>query len=82
MKEVAMPESDGSEKLSRWTILSVTTLSSFMAALDTNIVTIALPKIANNLSSGVSQLGWVITGYILATAQETEFTPIAAPLSC
>lgn len=68
MKEVAMPASNSSEKLSRWTILSVTTLSSFMAALDTNIVTIALPKIADNLSSGVSQLGWVITGYILATA--------------
>ena len=68
MDEVAMPTSNGAEKLSRWTILSVTTLSSFMAALDTNIVTIALPKIADSLSSGVSQLGWVITGYILATA--------------
>ncbi|MCL5068251.1 MAG: hypothetical protein M1368_07855 [Thaumarchaeota archaeon] len=44
MDEVAMPTSNEAEKLSRWTILSVTTLSSFMAALDTNIVTIALPK--------------------------------------
>lgn len=52
----------------RWTILSVTTISSFMAALDTNIVTIALPKISSELSSGLSSLGWVITGYILATA--------------
>ncbi|MCL5068615.1 MAG: MFS transporter [Thaumarchaeota archaeon] len=68
MNEVPRPESNGEEKLTRWTILSVTTLSAFMAALDTNIVTIALPKIADNLSSGVSQLGWVITGYILATA--------------
>ncbi len=52
----------------RWTILSVTTLSSFMVALDSNIVTIALPVIGPELSSGVSLLGWVITGYILATA--------------
>ena len=52
--------------LPRWTILSVTTLSSFMAALDSNIVTIALPSMSEALQSGVSLLGWVITGYILA----------------
>ena len=39
-----------------------------MIALDSNIVTIALPKISQDLSSGVSLLGWIITGYILATA--------------
>jgi EmrB/QacA subfamily drug resistance transporter len=54
--------------LPRWTILSVTTLGAFMAALDSNIVTIALPAISRGLGSGVSLLGWVITGYILATA--------------
>jgi EmrB/QacA subfamily drug resistance transporter len=57
---------DGS--LPRWTVLSVTTLSSFMAALDSNIVTIALPAMSRGLGSGVSLLGWVITGYILAAA--------------
>jgi len=50
-----------------WTILSVTTLGAFMSALDSNIVALALPKIALSLSSGVSFLGWVVTGYILAT---------------
>ena len=55
-------------ELPRWTILSVTTLSSFMAALDSNIVTIALPEMARALNTGVSLLGWVITGYILAAA--------------
>lgn len=54
--------------LPRWTILSVTTLSSFMVALDSNIVTIALPAISKALSSGVSLLGWVITGYVLVAA--------------
>jgi EmrB/QacA subfamily drug resistance transporter len=54
--------------LPRWTILSVTTLSSFMAALDSNIVTIALPAMSKGLSSGVSVLGWVITAYILVAA--------------
>jgi EmrB/QacA subfamily drug resistance transporter len=54
--------------LPRWTVLSVTTLSSFMAALDSNIVTIALPAMSRGLETGVSLLGWVITGYILAAA--------------
>lgn len=52
----------------RWTVLSVTTLSSFMAAIDANIVVLALPKISQDFNSGISLLGWVITGYILATA--------------
>jgi EmrB/QacA subfamily drug resistance transporter len=39
-----------------------------MAALDSNIVTIALPAMSKGLSSGVSTLGWVITGYIIAAA--------------
>lgn len=39
-----------------------------MAALDSNIVTIALPSMSEGLSSGVSLLGWVITAYVLAVA--------------
>ncbi|MBI3859612.1 MAG: MFS transporter [Thaumarchaeota archaeon] len=56
------------EKLPRWTVLSVTTLGAFMAALDSNIVTIALPYISKGLSAGYSLLGWVLAGYILAVA--------------
>jgi EmrB/QacA subfamily drug resistance transporter len=58
----------GTEDLPRWTILSVTTLGAFMAALDSNIVTIALPYIAKGLSAGYSLLGWVLAGYVLAVA--------------
>jgi EmrB/QacA subfamily drug resistance transporter len=46
----------------------VTTLSSFMVAVDANIVTIALPVLSTSLSSGIAQVGWVITGYLLSTA--------------
>jgi EmrB/QacA subfamily drug resistance transporter len=63
--ETAKPA--GSE-LPRWTILSVTTLGAFMAALDSNIVTIALPNISKGLSAGYSLLGWVLAGYVLAVA--------------
>ncbi|MDV3277968.1 MAG: MFS transporter [Nitrososphaerales archaeon] len=63
-----MREPEPASGLPRWTILSVTTLSSFMVALDSNIVTIALPAMSKGLSSGVSLLGWVVTGYIIAAA--------------
>jgi EmrB/QacA subfamily drug resistance transporter len=49
-------------------ILSVTTLSSFMVAVDANIVTIALPVLSTSLSSGIAQVGWVLTGYVVSTA--------------
>ena len=39
-----------------------------MAALDSNIVVLALPQISHDFGSGISLLGWVISGYILATA--------------
>jgi EmrB/QacA subfamily drug resistance transporter len=47
-------------------VLSVTTLGSFMAALDSNIVTIALPYMSTALSAGFSLLSWVLVGYLLA----------------
>ena len=52
----------------RWTILSVTTISSFMVAFDANVVAIALPVMGRELSSGISIVGWVITAYIIASA--------------
>jgi MFS family permease len=39
-----------------------------MAALDSNIVAIALPYISKSLNAGYSLLGWVLAGYVLATA--------------
>jgi EmrB/QacA subfamily drug resistance transporter len=46
----------------------VTTLGAFMSALDSNIVTIALPYVSRDLSAGYSLLGWVLAGYVLAVA--------------
>jgi EmrB/QacA subfamily drug resistance transporter len=61
-------EPETAKVLPRWTILSVTTLGAFMAAVDSNIVTIALPYISRGLSAGYSLLGWVLAGYVLAVA--------------
>jgi EmrB/QacA subfamily drug resistance transporter len=53
----------------RWVALSVTTVGTLMASLDTNIVVIALPTIARQLA-GVSVLIllWILIGYSLVTA--------------
>jgi EmrB/QacA subfamily drug resistance transporter len=39
-----------------------------MSALDSNIVTIALPNIAKDLMADYSLLGWILAGYVLAVA--------------
>lgn|SRR5487761_379425 len=57
-----------SDQRSGWAVLSVTTIGSLLTALDANIVSIALPKMAQNISNSISLIGWVITGYILALA--------------
>lgn len=53
----------------RWVALGVTTVGTLMASIDTNIVVIALPTIARELS-GVSVLIllWILIGYSLLTA--------------
>lgn len=42
-------------------------LGLIMAIIDTSIVNVALNEMAGNLGSSVDEIGWVATGYILAT---------------
>ncbi|HEX4018157.1 MAG TPA: MFS transporter [Frankiaceae bacterium] len=51
----------------RWVLLA-TVLGSGMAQLDGTVVNVALPRIGNDLSVGLSSLQWVITGYTLTLA--------------
>ena len=39
-----------------------------MVAFDGNVVALALPVVGRDLASGISIVGWVINGYIIATA--------------
>ena len=52
----------------KWGVLIVANLGNFMAMLNNNIVNVALPKIMANFGSTVDQIGWVITGYMIAFA--------------
>ena len=49
----------------KWVVLSVTTVGSFMASLDSTIVTIGLPTILKDINASIVHGIWIITGYSL-----------------
>ncbi len=51
----------------KW-ILLATVLGSGMASLDSTVVNVALPAIANDLGGGIGGLQWVVDGYLLTLA--------------
>jgi EmrB/QacA subfamily drug resistance transporter len=48
--------------------LAATVAASSMASIDATVVNVALPHIGDDLGASVSQLQWVLTGYLLALA--------------
>ncbi len=50
----------------QWVVLSVTTVGIFMAGLDTRIVLIGLPTIAESLRADLETVLWVTQGYQIA----------------
>jgi MFS family permease len=58
----------------RWTVLSNTTLGTFMAALDSSIVLISLPAIFRGIDldplqpGNIGYLLWMLMGYLVVTA--------------
>jgi EmrB/QacA subfamily drug resistance transporter len=51
-----------------WRIAPVIVLGTIMSILDTTIVNVALDTLSHELHSGLSQIQWVVTGYMLALA--------------
>ena len=51
-----------------WRIAPVIVLGTIMSILDTTIVNVALDTLGRDLHSGLSQIQWVVTGYMLALA--------------
>ncbi len=50
---------------SRWVILLITVVSTFMSTLDSSIVNVALPTMAEALHVGTGDIAWVITAYLI-----------------
>jgi EmrB/QacA subfamily drug resistance transporter len=51
-----------------WRIAFVVVLGSIMSILDTTIVNVALHTLQTDLNATISQIQWVLTGYMLALA--------------
>lgn len=61
-----------------WVICGVVILGMMMSILDTTIVNVALHTLSHDLHSPLSQIQWVITGYLLSLAAVIPITGWAA----
>jgi EmrB/QacA subfamily drug resistance transporter len=61
-----------------WRISAVVVIGSIMSILDTTIVNVALDTLSRELHSTISQIQWVVTGYMLALATVIPVTGWAA----
>jgi EmrB/QacA subfamily drug resistance transporter len=61
-----------------WVISGVVILGMMMSILDTTIVNVALKTLGHDLHSPLSQVQWVITGYLLSLAAVIPVTGWAA----
>jgi EmrB/QacA subfamily drug resistance transporter len=71
---------DGSLKIERhvWVISGVVILGMIMSILDTTIVNVALRTLGHDLHSPISQVQWVVTGYLLSLGAVIPVTGWAA----
>jgi EmrB/QacA subfamily drug resistance transporter len=61
-----------------WKIAGVVILGMIMSILDTTIVNVALRTLGQDLHSSISQIQWVVTGYLLSLAAVIPVTGWAA----
>jgi EmrB/QacA subfamily drug resistance transporter len=61
-----------------WKIVGIVILGMIMSILDTTIVNVALDTLSRDLGSSISQIQWVVTGYLLSLAAVIPLTGWAA----
>src|SRR5437764_5867168 len=61
-----------------WRISAVVIVGSIMSILDTTIVNVALATLGRELHSTISDIQWVVTGYMLSLAAVIPMTGWAA----
>ncbi|MGA2321491.1 MAG: MDR family MFS transporter [Solirubrobacteraceae bacterium] len=61
-----------------WKIAGVVILGMIMSILDTTIVNVALRTLGHDLHSSITQIQWVVTGYLLSLAAVIPVTGWAA----
>jgi EmrB/QacA subfamily drug resistance transporter len=72
--------SDAPDRIERhvWVISGVVIVGMIMSILDTTIVNVALDTLSRELHAPISQVQWVVTGYLLALAAVIPVTGWAA----
>jgi EmrB/QacA subfamily drug resistance transporter len=75
-----MTDTDSSDRIDAyvWRISAVVILGSIMSILDTTIVNVALDTLSRELHSSISNIQWVVTGYMLSLAAVIPITGWAA----
>src|SRR5437764_14918885 len=76
----AMTTTAASDRIERhiWRISFVVVIGSIMSILDTTIVNVALATLSRELHSTISEIQWVVTGYMLSLAAVIPVTGWAA----
>ncbi len=74
------PENSYGDRIPRyvWRISFVVIIGSIMSILDTTIVNVALATLGHELHATISQIQWVVTGYLLSLAAVIPVTGWAA----
>ena len=68
MASVALPtESAPPNALRKWMIVLTASLAALLQVIDTSIVNVALTEMQSTLGATLSEIGWVITSYAMAT---------------
>jgi EmrB/QacA subfamily drug resistance transporter len=74
----ATPHKDAPIERWVWEAAGVVVLGSIMSILDTTIVNVGVKTVGHDLNSPLSQIQWVITGYMLSLAAVIPLTGWAA----
>src|SRR6202162_4584385 len=75
-----MTDSGSSDRIDAyvWRISAVVIIGSIMSILDTTIVNVALATLGRELHSKITEIQWVVTGYLLSLAAVIPITGWAA----
>ena len=60
-----MSREKSDSKRSRWIVLIITAVATFMSTLDSSIVNVALPKMAEELRVSTGAIAWVVSAYLI-----------------
>lgn len=67
-------EGKGNDSSNRWLVLLVVIIGTFMSALDSSIVNIAVPTLMSVFGVNLEEIKWVLTAYTLSVGVVIPFT--------